>query len=74
MDEQLFAFYSAAKKNTKSELVEDFKSSELYVEARDREDELFKKFISLYDPISVPTDLKEKVMSIFKEELDSFEL
>ncbi|MFX1482212.1 MAG: hypothetical protein ACFFCP_03380 [Promethearchaeota archaeon] len=74
MDEQLFAFYSATKKNAKGGLVEDFKSSELYREAQDREDELYKKFITLYEPISIPADLKDGVMSIFKEELDSFEL
>jgi len=74
MDEQLFAFYSASRKNAKGELIEDFKSSELYNEAKAREDELFKKFITVYEPISIPTDLKQKVMSIFKEEVDSFEL
>ncbi len=74
MDEQLFAFYSAVRKNAKGGLVEDFKSSEMYNEAKEREDELFKKFITVYEPISIPTDLKDKVMSIFKEEVDSFEL
>ena len=74
MDEQLFAFYSAVKKNAKGELIDDFKTSKLYETAKDREDELFKKFITLYEPISVPADLKDRVMSIFKEEIESFEL
>ncbi len=74
MDEQLFAFYSAARKNAKGELVEDFKASDLYNEAKNREDELFKKFITVYEPISIPADLKDRVMSILKEEIDSFEL
>ncbi|MFW9981297.1 MAG: hypothetical protein ACFFE3_05190 [Candidatus Thorarchaeota archaeon] len=74
MDEQLFAFYSAARKNAKGELVEDFKASELFNDAKNREDELFKKFISIYEPISIPTELKDRVLSILKEEVDSFEI
>lgn len=73
-DEQLFAFYCAARKNVKGGLIEEFKNSELYKEAQDREDELFRRFIRLYDPITVPSELKEKVMSIYREELSSFEL
>ena len=72
--EQLFAFYCAAKKGVKGSLIDDFKESELYKEAHAREDELFKRFISLYDPISVPSELKEQVMSIYREEISSFEL
>lgn len=73
-DEQLFAFYCAARKGAKGGLVEDFKESELYKEAQVREDELFKRFISLYDPITVPSELKDQVMSIYREEINSFEL
>ena len=73
-DEQLFAFYCAVRKDAKGGLVEDFKESELYKEAQAREDELFKRFISLYDPITVPSELKEQVMSIYREEINSFEL
>jgi len=73
-DEQLFAFYCAAKKGAKGGLVEEFKESELYKEAQEREDELFKRFIRLYDPITVPSELKEQVMSIYREEIESFEL
>ena len=73
-DEQLFAFYSAAKKGVKADLIELFKESELYQEAKEREDELFKTFCSIYNSISVPKELKEKLISIYKEELSSFEL
>ncbi|NWF94785.1 MAG: hypothetical protein HXY34_01450 [Candidatus Thorarchaeota archaeon] len=73
-DEQLFGFYCAALKGAKGELVEDFKSSELFQEAKEREDELFKKFVTVYEPISVPAELKAQVMSIYREELASFEL
>ncbi len=74
MDEQLFAFYSAVRKNAKGGLVEDFKNSEMYQTAKEREDELFKKFTTIYDPISIPKELKDATLSIFKEEVDSFEL
>ncbi len=73
-DEQLFAFYCSVKKGANGGLVEDFKASDLYKEAQSKEDELFKRFISLYDPISVPAELKEQVMSIYREEIASFEL
>jgi len=74
MDEQLFAFYSAVRKNAKGGLVEDFKNSEMYQTAKDREDELIKKFTTIYEPISIPEELKEDTLSIFKEEVESFEL
>lgn len=73
-DEQLFAFYCAVKKDAKGALIDEFRESDLYQEAESREDELFKRFISLYEPISVPSELKTQVMSIYKEEIESFEL
>ncbi|TFG29614.1 hypothetical protein EU528_09410 [Candidatus Thorarchaeota archaeon] len=73
-DEQLFAFYCAVKKDAKGALIEEFRESDLYQEAESREDELFKRFISIYEPISVPAELKTQVMSIYKEEINSFEL
>jgi hypothetical protein len=74
IDEQLFAFYAASKKGVQGALVDEFKQSKLYQEAKDREDELFEKFCSLYDPISLPRELRDKVLSIYKEELSTFEL
>ncbi|TFG16163.1 MAG: hypothetical protein EU533_09295 [Promethearchaeota archaeon] len=72
-DEQLFAFYCAARKGVKADLVEIFKESELYQEAKEREDELIKIFCSIYDSISVPKNLKDNLISIYKEEISSFE-
>lgn len=74
IDEQLFAFYAAAKKGAQGALIDEFKESEFYQEAKDREDELFKTFCSLYNPISLPKELRDKVLSIYKEELSTFEL
>ncbi len=73
-DEQLFAFYSATKKGVKGDLIDEFKNKGLLEEAKSREDELFNKFCSIYEPISLPKELKNEVMSIYKEELSLFEL
>ncbi len=73
-DEQLFAFYLAAKKGVKGGLVEEFKASPLYQEAKDREDELWETFCSLYTSISVPKELKNSVNSIYREELEGFQI
>lgn len=73
-DEQLFAFYCAARKGNREPLVEEFIKSDHYVEAQNREDELFKQFIKVYDPISIPAELRAPVVSIFKEEVASFDL
>lgn len=73
-DEQLFAFYSAAKKGSREPLIEEFKDSEFYQEAVSREDELFKTFIHVYEPISIPSELRNSVISIYKEEVSSFDL
>ncbi len=72
-DEQLFAFYAAARRGVSGGLIEDFQSSELYQEAKDREEELYATFIKLYDPISLPRELKDAVYSIYREELHAFE-
>ncbi len=73
-DEQLFGLYCAAKKGNHGSLIEEFKKSDLYDEAKAREDELWKRFISIYEPISVPESLREDVLSIYREEIVSFEL
>ncbi|MFX0039003.1 MAG: hypothetical protein ACFFCY_01710 [Promethearchaeota archaeon] len=73
-DEQLFAFYSATKKGVKGDLIDEFKKEGLFQEAKSREDELFTKFCSIYEPISLPKELKNEVMSIYKEEISLFEL
>ncbi len=73
-DEQLFAFYAAAKRGIKGDLIDEFKQNTFYEEAKNREDELFTTFCTLYDPISLPLDLKHDAISIYKEELSLFEL
>ncbi|MFW9916075.1 MAG: hypothetical protein ACFFGZ_10750 [Candidatus Thorarchaeota archaeon] len=73
-DEQLFAFYLAAKNGIQGDLISEFKRSELFAEAKNREDELVKTFCRIYDSISLPMELKQQVLSIYKEELDRFEI
>ncbi len=73
-DEQLFAFYLAAKKGVEGGLIEKFKASPLYQEAKEREEELWKIFCTLQTSISVPKELTNKVNSIYKEELASFQI
>ena len=73
-DEQLFAFYLAAKKGGKGGLVEEFKASPLYQEAKDREEELWKTFCTLHTSISVPKELWDSVHSIYDEELAAFQI
>jgi len=72
-DEQLFAFYLAAKRGIKAELVEDFKASPLFQEAKNRQEELHKTFCTLHPSISVPKELQNQIDSIYIEELDQFE-
>jgi hypothetical protein len=73
-DEQLFAFYLAAKRGVKGGLVDEFKASPLLQEAKDKEEELWKTFCTLYTSISVPKELRDSVNSIYKEELASFQI
>ncbi|MFW9830899.1 MAG: hypothetical protein ACFFD8_03915 [Candidatus Thorarchaeota archaeon] len=73
-DEQLFAFYLAALKGVNGKLVEEFKSSKLFDEAKEREEELFKTFVSIHESISVPKELKDQVLSIYKEEISNFQI
>ncbi|MFX1562672.1 MAG: hypothetical protein ACFFDP_05140 [Promethearchaeota archaeon] len=73
-DEQLFAFYLAALKGVSGGLVDDFRNSKLFDEAKERQAELIKTFVSIYEPISVPRELKAEVLSIYKEEIAKFEI
>jgi hypothetical protein len=67
-DEQKLAFYMSYKNGAKGYLIDKFK--ELYLdEMKERFDELHKKFFSVYDSITIPKEIKEKVISIYKEEL-----
>ncbi|MBN2657387.1 MAG: hypothetical protein JXR86_10025 [Spirochaetales bacterium] len=71
-DEQLFAFHCAARFGSQEPLVERFRHSPLMAEAEERKKELFERFVSLYPSISIPGELKEKVLKIYKEEISGF--
>ena len=73
-DEQLFAFYLSKKKRASGKLIEIFSASELFLEAKNRFEELRDKFIRIYDPITIPEKLKSNLLSIFKEELSFIEI
>jgi hypothetical protein len=68
-DEQLLAFYLAHKNKVKGELIDEFKKTFLD-EAKEREDELYKKFFSVHKSLTLPKKIKRKIISIFKEELN----
>lgn len=68
--EQLFALYLASKNTTNGQLLEQFKESQLYSEAKEQEEDLRKIFMKIYDSISVPNELKYDIYSIYKEEFD----
>ena len=65
-DQQLLAFYMALKNNVQGSLIDVFKK-EFLEEAKEREDELYKKFFTVYDT-PMPRELND-VKSIYKEEL-----
>lgn len=67
-DQQLLAFYMAWKNGENGYLIDLFKKKFLE-EAKSREDELIKKFFSLYESITIPKNLKKEIFSIYKEEL-----
>lgn len=67
-DEQLFAFYLASRNGNKSYLVEKFKK-ELFDEAKEREDELYRKFLCVHPSSAIPAKFKPEIISIYKEEL-----
>jgi len=70
-DEQLLAFYMAYKNGEKGYLIDLFKKKFLK-EAKSREDELFKRFFSIHKPTTIPKNIKEKIFSIYREELRDF--
>lgn len=67
-DEQLFAFYLAWKNGDKSPLVQEF-AQRFLDEAKGREDELYKTFFSIHEAITMPKNINNKVISIYKEVL-----
>ncbi|MEM5793390.1 MAG: hypothetical protein QXY45_03500 [Candidatus Aenigmatarchaeota archaeon] len=67
-EEQLLAFYMAYKNGEKGYLINLFKKNFLK-EAKEKEEALFKKFFSIHKSITIPSRIKRKLNSIFKEEL-----
>lgn len=70
-DQQLLAFYLVYKNNMKGDLINKFKK-EYLKEAIKREDELYKRFLTTYPSITIPNKIKDKVLSIYKEEIENY--
>ena len=68
-DEQLFAFYLAWKHGDESGLVKEFEVK-LLDEAKAREDELYNTFFGLNEAITMPKEIKNNALSIYKEVLN----
>lgn len=68
-DEQILAFYMAYKNGARGNLIDEFRKKFLD-EAKSREDELYKKFFSIHDSITIPKEIKKDVLSIYREELN----
>nr|MCK4929495.1 hypothetical protein [Nanoarchaeota archaeon] len=69
-DQQLLAFLMTYKVGVKGYLIDKFKK-EYLIEAKQRENELRKKFFKVY-PARIPSEIKKKVVSVYKEELSEF--
>ncbi|MBN2518552.1 MAG: hypothetical protein JXB14_06905, partial [Candidatus Altiarchaeota archaeon] len=67
-DEQLLSFYMAYKNGVRGDLMEVFKEMFLQ-EAIEREDELYRRFFSVYEPKTIPSKIKSDILSILNEEL-----
>jgi hypothetical protein len=67
-DEQLLAFYLAFKNGVKGDLIEEFKKRFLD-EVKKREDDLIKEFLKVHDSFTIPKKIKQKTLSIYREEL-----
>jgi len=67
-DEQLFGFYLAWKHGNRSDLVREFEKRFLD-EAKEREDELYKTFFGIHESITMPPEIKNRVLSIYREAL-----
>ncbi len=67
-DEQLLTFYLAYKNNAKGELIDLFKEKFLE-EAKQKEEELRKKFFGINSSVSMPAKIKNAIVKIYKEEL-----
>lgn len=67
-DEQLLAFLLAYRNGAKGDLIEFFKKFYLK-EAEKREKELREKYFGIHSTTTIPKELKEKVLNIYREGL-----
>lgn len=67
-DEQLYAFYLAYKNGVKGDLIELFGKNHLE-EAKQREDELHRKFFGIHNSRTIPHRFLKPLHSIYREEL-----
>jgi len=70
-DQQLLAFLMTYENGERGPLIEIFKKKFLE-EAKEREDELRKRFFSIYKSKTMPRKVEQRVTSIYKEELSDF--
>jgi hypothetical protein len=64
---QATAFFMAAERGEKGELIEEFKKMPLYNQIKANIKKKQAEYFSQYENIAVPYDLKEKLMDIFEE-------
>jgi len=67
-DEQLLSFLLALRNGSKGKMIDAFKQNHLK-EARRREKELVRKFLTLHYGTSIPQEYREKILSIYAGEL-----
>jgi hypothetical protein len=72
-DEQLLAFYLAAKRGAKEPLINQFRRRGL-TEAQKKKSYLYKTFFSVYPPLTLTTQLKKPLLKIFTKELRSLKI
>ncbi|MBW2965130.1 hypothetical protein KY363_06750 [Candidatus Woesearchaeota archaeon] len=66
-EEQTLAFYMAAERGEKGYAIDEFKKLPVYEEIKSKFKKVHKKYFSQYESVSMPYDLKEKLMDIFDE-------
>lgn len=70
-DQQLLAFFMLHENGGRGQLIDMFKEKYLE-EAKEREDELRKRFFTVYKSKTMPKKIERTVSSIYKEELADF--
>ncbi len=72
-DEMLLAFYLAYKNGAKGYLINLFKKKFLR-EAESKKEALYREFFGIHDSLTIPKFLHNKVLNIYREELENLEL